>query len=54
MTALKCIEYDGDFTFEVGPFLTAYRGNSRLMRKALELMVATGRNLIAKFDAALN
>ncbi len=54
MTALKCIDYDGDFTYEIdGHFLSAYRTEPELMVKALELMAATGRKLIAKFDNAL-
>lgn len=54
MTALKSIEYDGDLTYEVGgQFLRSYRDEPELMVKALELMVATGKNLISKFDSAL-
>ena len=53
MTALKCMEYDGDFTYEVGGhFLSTYKNEPELMVKALELMVTTGRVLIAKYDNA--
>ena len=52
MMALKCIEYDGDLTYEVGGhFLCTYQNEPELMVKALELMVSTGRSLISKFDA---
>ena len=54
MTALKCIEYDGDLTYEIdGAFITAYRNEPELMVKVLELMVSTGRVLIEKFDKAI-
>lgn len=46
--ALGDINYDGDFTFEVGgTYLTPYKKDKLLMRKAFELMEATGRKLIS-------
>lgn len=52
MKALTAIHYDGDFTYEIyGKFLKAYSKEPILMVKALELMVATGKTLIAKFKA---
>lgn len=46
--ALRDVNYNGDFTFEVGgAYLTHYKKDKVLMRKAFELMEVTGRKLIS-------
>jgi len=47
-TALAEVDYDGDFTYEVGGvYLAPYKEDKVLMRKAFELMEVTGRKLIS-------
>lgn len=51
--ALAEVDYDGDFTYEVGgTFLAPYKEDKVLMRKAFELMEVTGRKLISMIYAA--
>lgn len=52
--ALAQVDYDGDFTYEVGGvYLAPYKNDKVLMRKAFELMEVTGRKLISMiYDAA--
>lgn len=52
--ALAEVDYDGDFTYEVGgTYLVHYTNDKVLMRKAFELMEVTGRKLISMiYDAA--
>lgn len=46
--ALAEVDYDGDFTYEVGgTYLMHYKNDKILMRKAFELMEVTGRKLIS-------
>lgn len=51
--ALAEVDYDGDFTYEVGgTFLAPYKNDKVLMRKAFELMEVTGRKLISMIYTA--
>ena len=51
--ALAEIDYDGDFTYEVGgTYLAHYKNDKILMRKAFELMEVTGRKLISMIEEA--
>ncbi len=51
--ALAEVDYDGDFTYEVGgAFLTPYKEDKVLLRKAYELMEVTGRKLISMIRQA--
>lgn len=52
--ALAEVDYDGDFTYEVGGvYLAPYKNDKVLMHKAFELMEVTGRKLISMiYDAA--
>ncbi len=51
--ALAEVDYDGDFTYEVGGvYLIHYKNDKVLMRKAFELMEVTGRKLISMIYAA--
>lgn len=51
MKALSQINYDGDFTYEVGGnFLEVYQGKPELMKKAFEMLAVTGKYLMSKFN----
>ena len=48
MTALKDIQYDGDFTFEADNFIKQFPGE--LAKHALKLKLEVGRYFIKKYD----
>ena len=51
--ALAKVNYDGDFTYEVGgAYLTHYKNDEALMESAFRLMEVTGRRLISMIREA--
>ncbi len=52
-SALAEVNYDGDFTYEVGgSYLTHYKNDKPLMESAFRLMEVTGRKLISMIEEA--
>ena len=53
MAALAEVGYDGDLTFEVAnPSVDVYLAKPELMRPAMALLAATGRQLMGLFERA--